>query len=75
VTGPLARVLEVLGFTPTQREAHLRRMLRQESAAVDDYRRTVDRVERLLAYRESLGAQTVDTRSLRGALSGEDESR
>lgn len=68
----LQRALEYLGFTPTQREGHLLRQLRQERAALVDYRQQVQRVERLLAFRESLGAATVDTASLRGALQGLD---
>jgi hypothetical protein len=71
----LQRALEWLGFTPTVREAYLRRQLRQESAAVADYRQQVQRMEKLLHFRESLGAATIDTDSIRQALYGWREDR
>lgn len=74
----LQAALQWCGFTPTAREQHLERKLRRmeqrlrrvvEVAVAD--RQRLDRVEALLAYRERLGAGTVDTASLRAALDGE----
>lgn len=69
----IRRALEWLGFTPTQREGRLRSQLRQEMTAVADYRDQVQRVETLLRFRQSLGAGTIDTESLRLALYGDRE--
>lgn len=67
----IARALEWLGFTPTQREASLQRALRHAAELATEQRVIVARVEVLLRYREHLGATTIDVESLHEALFGE----
>lgn len=67
-------LLEVLGFTPTQREAYLARRLDEASKLATAARRQVARVERLVAFREGLGAGTVELDAVRQALSGEERA-
>lgn len=67
----LQRALEWLGFTPTQREAFLRRQLATALDAGTEQRLIVGRLERLLTFRESLGAGTIDVESLHEAILGE----
>jgi hypothetical protein len=70
-----SRAAEWLGFTPTQRERFLERRLLAAAALATEQRIVVGRVERLLRYRESLGATTIDTVSIRQALYGDDDMR
>lgn len=71
----LEHAVQWLGFTPTQREAYLRRQLERASALAADQRIIVGRVEVLLRYREHLGATSVDVESLHEALFGEGDVR
>lgn len=69
------RVLQWLGVTPTQREARLQRLLERAVVRGSEHRATVERVERLIVYRQQLGATSVDVHSLREAMYGEGDVR
>lgn len=69
---PIRGAIDWFGFTPSQRERFLAGQLRDAARLASENRLRVARVERLLQYRESLGATSIDTSSIRQALYGEE---